>query len=133
MNQLTPVKSAYIAGFLDGDGSIYVRLKPNKTYKYGFQVAPYIVFYQSQKQIEILEALKEIVGAGYIRLRKDGIAEYTIGDVLSMRELINQIGTYLILKSKQAQLLIKILDSKTKVKSSKDFEQVATLIDKFSE
>jgi hypothetical protein len=29
---------AYLAGFLDGDGSIYARLKPNNTYRFGFQV-----------------------------------------------------------------------------------------------
>ena len=40
---------AYLAGFLDGDGSIYVRAKPNLSYKYGFQIAPYIVFFQSKK------------------------------------------------------------------------------------
>ncbi len=46
---LNQIQKSYIAGFLDGDGSIYVRLKPNRTYRYGFQVSPYIVLFQSQK------------------------------------------------------------------------------------
>ncbi|PJA55594.1 hypothetical protein CO165_02815 [Candidatus Roizmanbacteria bacterium CG_4_9_14_3_um_filter_33_18] len=37
---------AYLAGFLDTDGSIYVRLKPNSSYKYDFQISPSIVFFQ---------------------------------------------------------------------------------------
>ncbi len=41
--KISSTQKAYLAGFLDGDGSIYVRIKPNNTYKYGFQVAPYIV------------------------------------------------------------------------------------------
>ena len=46
---ISQTKRAYLAGFLDGDGSIYVQLKPNKTYRFGFQDAPYIVLFQSQK------------------------------------------------------------------------------------
>lgn len=66
MNQLTKLDAAYLAGFLDGDGSIYVRVKPNATYKFGFQIAPNIVFFQSQKEIKSLEKLQEMVGGGYI-------------------------------------------------------------------
>ena len=40
---------AYLAGFLDADGSIYCRLKPNQTYKYDFQVAPLVVFFRIKK------------------------------------------------------------------------------------
>ncbi len=43
MKTLTPTQAAYVAGFLDGDGSIFVRLKPNAAYRYGFQIAPYVV------------------------------------------------------------------------------------------
>ena len=46
---LSPIKKAYIAGFLDGDGSIYVRAKPNTSYRFGYQIALYIVFFQSAK------------------------------------------------------------------------------------
>jgi len=45
--KLSSNQKAYLAGFLDGDGSIYVRAKPNQTYRFGYQIAPYIVFYQS--------------------------------------------------------------------------------------
>jgi hypothetical protein len=36
--KISTIKKAYLAGFLDGDGSIYVRLKPNQDCKFGFQV-----------------------------------------------------------------------------------------------
>ena len=125
--------AAYVAGFLDGDGSIYVRLKPNTQYRYGFQIAPNIVFYQSQKEIRFLERIKEEIGAGYIRKRNDGIAEFTIGDTQTMRDLISQIHPYLIFKREQASLLIQILDQKEKVSSKEEFLKLAALIDRYKE
>lgn len=131
MKSLSKTQAAYIAGFLDGDGSIYVQLKANPTYKFGFQVAPNIVFFQSQKSISILKKLKQMVGGGYIRLRKDGIAEYTIGDSETMQGLLAQIKPYLLLKKVQADLLVQILDSKKKIQNEKDFLRIAKLIDKY--
>ncbi len=133
MNQLTKLNAAYIAGFLDGDGSIYVRVKPNTTYKYGFQIAPNIVFFQSQKEVKFLEKLKVIIGGGYIRLRNDGVAEYIIGDVETMKAFIKQIEPHLILKKLQANLLIRILEKKDQVKSENDFLEVVILIDQYKD
>ena len=115
MKTLTPTQAAYVAGFLDGDGSIFVRLKPNAAYKYGFQIAPYIVFFQSAKETVFLERLQEMIGAGYVRLRNDGIAELTIGSIKEMRNLIQQVEPYLILKKQQARLLVQILERKEQV------------------
>jgi|AntRauTorcE11897_2_1112592.scaffolds.fasta_scaffold17804_3 hypothetical protein len=42
-------KLAYLAGLLDGDGSIYIRLKKRDDCKYGYQITPYVVFFQSSK------------------------------------------------------------------------------------
>ena len=68
---------AYFAGFLDADGSIYVRAKPNISYRYGYQVAPYIAFFQSGS-CKDFPALCESMGCGSLRLRKGGIYEFTI-------------------------------------------------------
>ena len=131
MKTLTPTQAAYVAGFLDGDGSIFVRLKPNAAYKYGFQIAPYIVFFQSQKEIDFLERLQELIGVGYVRLRNDGIAELTVGSIKAMRDLIGQVEPYLILKKRQARLLVKILERKEQVKSKEDFIALVHLIDQY--
>ena len=130
---LTNIQKSYIAGFLDGDGSIYVRLKPNSSYKYRFQVAPSIVFYQSTKAEKHLIWISKLIGRGYIRHRKDGITEYIIGDVRSIRELIMNILPYLKFKKKSAQLMLDILDHKEKVKTPKDFMKLSELVDKFEE
>lgn len=55
-------QKAYLAGFIDGDGSIYVRLKPNSDYRFGFQIAPYVVLFQSAKDRGNFEELCSLIG-----------------------------------------------------------------------
>ena len=125
--------SAYLAGFLDGDGSIYVRLKPNSTYRYGFQIAPYIVLFQSNQDRENFEKICLIVGLGIFRERKDGILEYSINRTDNLKLFLALVKPFLILKKKQAELMLKILAKKEKVKNHKDFEILARLVDSFRE
>ena len=129
--KLSNKQKAYIAGFLDGDGSIHVRLKPNSTYRFRFQISPSLVFYQSKKEKSYMQWLKNLIGRGYIRERKDGIVEYIIGDVKSIRILLESIEPYLKLKKRQANLMLKTLRMKEKVKSAKDFVKLSEEIDKF--
>ena len=129
--KLSEKEKAYIAGFLDGDGSIYVKLKPNSTYRYKFQVSPAIVFYQSKKENSHLEWLQKTISRGYVRERNDGIIEYIIGDVESLKELIKGLLPYLRLKQKQAKLMLEVLEMKAKIKSAEDFLKLAKKIDLF--
>ena len=129
--KLSKEEKAYIAGFLDGDGSIHVRLKPNPTYRYRFQVAPAIVFYQSEKESDHLKWLQKMIGRGYLRERNDGIVEYILGDVNSIRELIKNLFPYLRLKQRQARLMLEILEVKQNIKSAMDFLRLAKKIDIF--
>ena len=124
-------RSAYLAGFLDGDGSIYVRLKPNKDYRYGFQVAPYVVFFQSNKGREKFEKLCSVMGIGYIRERNDGILEYVINRQGEIQTFLKAIYPYLVLKREQTRLMLKILEKKRVVKNQKEFNQLAQLVDQF--
>lgn len=127
-NQL---KRAYLAGFLDGDGSIYVRLKPNPTYRYGFQIASYIVLFQSQKDRKKFEQICSIIRLGHLRVRRDGILEYIISKKAALDKFLKMVKPFLVLKKEQANLMIKILDQKEKIKNKKDFWKLAQLIDSF--
>jgi len=133
MQSLSSTQKAYLAGFLDGDGSIYVRLKPNDTYRYGFQVAPYIILFQSKKERHKFETICSLIGLGYIRERKDAILEYTIAREGAIRAFLAMVQPYLILKNEQAALMIEILDMKAKIKDSKDFRALMKMIDRFRE
>ncbi|MCK4453824.1 hypothetical protein KAU51_00520 [Candidatus Parcubacteria bacterium] len=122
---------AYIAGFLDGDGSIYVKLTQNDSYRYKYQICPYVVFYQSKGNKFVLEKMRRLIQIGYIRERKDGICEYIIGDVNSIEKLVKYIKSYVILKRNHVRLMLDILNKKKKIKNAKDFLEVCILIDKF--
>jgi hypothetical protein len=133
LKSISSTKKSYLAGFLDADGSIYVQAKPNKTYRFGFQIAPYIVFYQSQKDAEYFSRVCSLIRMGHKRLRKDGIVEYIISKQEEIISFIKLVEPYVIMKKSQIALLKKIINLKKKVKTRKDFEQLINIIDQFRE
>ncbi len=124
---------AYIAGFLDGDGSIYVRAKPNTTYKYGYQIAPSIVLFQSEQSRDAFEQLHKIINLGYIRTRNDGILELTINKIADIQEFIEIVRPYTLFKKRQIELLEKIILAKNSIKSVTDFNGLLKLVDLYRE
>jgi hypothetical protein len=130
---ISSTEKSYLAGFLDADGSIYVQAKPNETYRFGFQIAPYIVFYQSQKDAESFSRVCSLIQMGHKRLRKDGIVEYIISKQEEIISFIKLVEPYVIMKKSQVALLKRIIALKRKVKTRKDFKQLINKIDKFRE
>ena len=128
---LSSLQKSYLAGFLDGDGSIYVRLKPNRTYRYGFQVAPYIVLFQSAKDRRNFEKVCRLIRCGYMRERKDGILEYTIVRKEAILTFLAWIKPYAVMKKKQVALMEEILKRKEKVKNKNDFALLMKLVNRF--
>jgi len=120
----------YLAGFLDGDGSIYVRAKPNSSYTYGYQIASTIAFFQSRSNQKFL-ALCQRIPFGTLRIRKDNIFEYTIAKQEEIKIFFKQLLPFLVLKQEQAQLMLKILDAKDLVQNKADFSELLALIDSF--
>ncbi|MEX2033418.1 MAG: hypothetical protein WD889_02550, partial [Candidatus Colwellbacteria bacterium] len=71
------------------------------------------------------------MGIGYIRERNDGILEYVINRQAEIRTFLKAIYPYSVLKREQAKLMLKILEKKKMVKSQKEFNQLAQLVDQF--
>ena len=124
---------AYIAGFLDGDGSIFFQIIPRKDYKQKFQIRSSIAFYQSKKYVEILDWLKNYFGVGYIRHRKTGISDYTIVKSKEVKRILLLLQPYVRLKKKQVELGLEILSKLENKKSDEDFLEICKLVDKFKE
>src|SRR3989344_629823 len=124
-------EKAYIGGFLDADGSIYVRAKPNPTYRYGFQIAAYVVFFQSAKNRESFERVCALIGYGRMRERNDGILEYVVQKIGDIQELLTCVQPYLILKRRQVVLMAEILQAKERVEKRGDFEMLLEMIDQY--
>ena len=133
MKSITSEQQAYIAGFLDGDGSIYVQAKPNSTYRYGYQIAPYVVLFQSAKSESEFLKVCNLINLGHLRKRKDKILEYIIGQIDQLKEFLRLVEPFVILKKKQVGLMLQILDQKDRIKNKNDFEALLKLIDLFRE
>ena len=119
---------AYIAGFLDGDGCLMAQLVRHKDYVYGYQIRLSIVFYQKLQNVEHLVWLKKYFKSGYIRDRKDGMAEYTIVGVKPVAEIVKKLKPYLRLKKKPAEILLTISRMPRKPKP-KEFLKFCKLVD----
>ena len=133
LKSISSTEKSYLAGFLDADGSIYVQAKPNKTYRFGFQIAPHIVFYQSHKDAKSFHCVCSLIKMGHRRLRKDGIVEYIISKQEEIISFVKLVEPYVIMKKSQLALLKRIINLKQKVKTRKDFEQLINIIDQFRE
>ncbi len=57
--------------------------------------------------------------------------EFIVGRKESIIVFLKMIAPYLLLKKRQAKLMLKILNQKDKVENEKDFAKLAQLIEKF--
>lgn len=124
---------AYIAGFLDGDGSIFFQIVPRKDYKQKFQIRSSIAFYQKTEFAGILEWLKSVFGCGYIRHRKTGISDYTIVDSKEVRRILLLLQPHVRLKKKQVELGLEILQKLETCSSNAGFLDICRMTDRFKE
>ena len=103
-------EKAYIAGFLDGDGSIMAQLVFRKDYRLGYQVRVSIVFYQKTNHQKILLWLKERLNYGYVRIRNDGMSEYTIVGLSEVSHVLTLLYPFLRLKKVLAKEVLALIE-----------------------
>jgi LAGLIDADG endonuclease len=70
--------ASYIAGFLDGDGSIHFQLVRQREYRFGFYIRASVSFSQSTSARHGLEHLHRVIGGGYLRDRGTGMSDLVI-------------------------------------------------------
>ncbi len=104
---------AYIAGFLDGDGSIMFQLKPRSDYAYRFQIKVTLAFYQKSSNRSILEWLHENLKVGAVRNRNDGMSEYDIEGFIPVRQVLELLAPYVVLKREQVEVALQLIDEIT--------------------
>jgi hypothetical protein len=126
-----PTILAYIAGFLDGDGSVFFQLIRKTDYCLGFQVRTSVAFYQKTENEEILLWLKQQFSAGYIRRRKTGISDYTIVEAREVRRILELLRPYVRLKRKQVTLGLEILEKLPSMTDATGLILLCRLIDRF--
>jgi hypothetical protein len=85
---------------------------------------------QNKRQIWFLTNLKKDLKCGSIREKSDHVVEYVITGADPVKNLLLQIKDYLVLKKRQANLVLEILEQKKQIQSKTDFIKVCQLTDK---
>ena len=123
---------AYIAGFLDGDGSLMLQLKKRSDSGRGVRFMATICLYQDSRHEEPLIWMQKMVKCGYISKRNDGMTELRIQGFSQVREVLEMLFPYLRFKKIQARALLKacnVLEKQTlRTMTSKDMRLIVDLI-----
>ncbi len=109
---------AYIAGFLDGDGSLMLQLKKRKDGILKFRFMATICFYQDTRHEKTLYWIQKILGIGYISRRNDGMTELRINGFKQIRDILIRLNPFIKFKKLQSRALLKACEilSSTKFK-----------------
>lgn len=106
---------AYIAGFLDGDGSIMLQIKKRKDTKRGFRFMATICLYQDTRHEKPLHWMREVLGIGYVSQRNDHMSELRINGYARVRDILALLSPYVRFKTVQVRAMqraCEILSSK---------------------
>ena len=91
--------ASYVAGFLDGDGSIHFQLVKQKEYRFGFYIRASVSFSQSTSARQGLEKIQTLIGGGgYMRDRGTGMSDLVITSRPILLRLLQEVEPYVIFK-----------------------------------
>jgi hypothetical protein len=125
--------ASYVAGFLDGDGSIHFQLVKQKEYRFGFYIRASVSFSQSTSARRGLEQIQIIVGGGgYVRDRKTGMSDLVITSRPAILRILQAIQPYVIFKKVHVGRALEILPRLDRVRDPEVFLHLARQVDAFS-
>jgi hypothetical protein len=101
---------AYIAGFLDGDGSLMLQLKKRSDSKNKYRFMSTICFYQDSRHSKHLKFIKKVLKSGYLSERKDGMTELRIQGFDNVEKILKNLKPHIKFKDIQVKTLLKALE-----------------------
>jgi hypothetical protein len=97
---------AYIAGFLDGDGSLMMQIKTRSDNgKFRFMLT--VCMYQDTRHEKTLLWIRKKFGIGYISRRNDNITELRINGYAQVEKILKSLNPYIKFKKIQARTILK--------------------------
>ena len=107
MGSRSKISFAYIAGFLDGDGSLMLQIKKRKDgNKSKKRFMATICFYQDSRHEKPLYWIRNILNIGYISRRNDGITELRINGYKQIERIMRNLLPFIKFKKIQAKILL---------------------------
>ena len=107
MGSRSNIHLAYIAGFLDGDGSLMLQIKKRRDGRLKWRFMCTICFYQDSRHEKTLHWIREILGIGYISIRNDGMSELRVNGYKQVKEILQDLLPFIKFKKEQAIALYK--------------------------
>ena len=98
MGSRSDIEKSYIAGFLDGDGSIMLQLKKRSDTSRGYRFMATICLYQDSRHDTWLYWIRDILSAGYVTNRNDGISELRVNGFATIRRILTDLQPFIRFK-----------------------------------
>jgi LAGLIDADG DNA endonuclease family protein len=125
-------QASYLAGFLDGDGSIHFQLVRQKEYRYGFYIRSSMSLSQSTAARHGLEHLQRLIGGGYLRDRGTGMSDLVVTSRPLLREVLFDVKPYVVFKREHVRRALELLPRIRVGLSPEEFLEVARQVDAFA-
>ena len=120
-------KNAYLAGFIDGDGSIMAIIERHKEKRFGFRVR--IVLKITQKHKEDVSFLPKLTRCGTI-CKNGKTFDWKTRDQTDVARVLASVQPYSRVKRRQIDIALKIL--RAPIECKEDLLAIATLADTLS-
>ena len=125
--------AAYVAGFLDGDGSIHFQLVRQKEYRYGYYIRSSLSFSQATSARHHLAYVQGLLGgAGYLRDRGTGMSDLVITSRPLLIEILTAVQPYVVLKREHVRKALWLLPRLRPRPDPDEFLQLARVVDAFA-
>ena len=127
------LEAAYVAGFLDGDGSIHFQLVRQVGYRFGFYIRSTISFSQSTSARRHLERLQEMLGGGgYVRDRGTGMSDLVVTSRPLILRTLLAVEPFVIFKREHVDRALDLLPRVRPRIGAVEFLQLAREVDAFA-
>ena len=124
--------ASYLAGFMDGDGSIHFQLVRQDGYRFGYYIRASLSLSQSTSDRHGLEKIQALIGAGYLRDRGTGMSDLVITSRPVLIEVLTNVEPYVIFKRPQVTEGLQILRRLRPRMDREEFLELARQVDAFS-
>ena len=102
MGSQSKINLAYIAGFLDGDGSLMLQIKKRKDGRLKRRFMCTVCFYQDSRHEKSLYWIKKVLGIGYISKRNDGMTELRINGFKQVKNILQKLRPFIKFKKRSS-------------------------------
>jgi hypothetical protein len=125
-------EASYLAGFLDGDGSIHFQLVRQREYRHGYYIRASVSFSQSTSARAGLEHIQRVLGGGYLRDRGTGMSDLVVTSRPLLIEILSQLQPYVVFKKAHVKRALDLLNEIKPRPTSKEFLGLARKVDAFA-